>query len=151
MRIIANLSELESLVGQEIGVSDFIPIDQPRIDAFAAATNDRQWIHIDAERAARESPYRSTIAHGFLTLALLPHFFSQAIRIDGVRMVVNYGINRVRFPAPVRVGSNLRARFRLAAANPFSEGVQVEWHVTFECEGLAKPVCIASALMRGYR
>ena len=151
MRIIANLAQLSSLVGHEVAVSGWIRIDQQRIDAFAAATGDTQWIHVDAARAASESPYRSTIAHGFLTLALLPYFFREAMRIDGIRMVVNYGVNRVRFPAPVRTGSNLRARFRLAQLTAIDDSVQIEWHVDIECEGTAKPVCVAESLIRYYR
>jgi acyl dehydratase len=150
MRVIANLEELNSLVGHEVAVSDWIRVDQQRIDAFAAATGDGQWIHTDPERATRESPYKSTIAHGFLTLSLLPHLRNSAMRIDGTRMLVNYGLDRVRFPAPVRAGSNIRARFRLAAASAIEGGVQLEWQVEIECEGGAKPVCAAVTLMRCY-
>jgi acyl dehydratase len=150
MRIIEKPADLHALVGQEIAVSDWLRIDQGRINAFAAATDDQQWIHVDVERATRESPYRAPIAHGFLTLSLLPCLFRTAVRIDGTRMSVNYGVNRVRFPAPVRAGSNVRAHFKLAAVTPVNGGVQIEWQVEFDCEGSAKPVCIATTLMRCY-
>jgi acyl dehydratase len=150
MRIIADMDELKSLVGQEVGCSEWLRVDQPRIDAFAAATLDRQWIHVDPERSARESPYRSTIAHGFLTLSLLPYLFCATLRIDGARMIVNYGLDKVRFPAPVRAGSMLRARFTPAALTPFSGGLQLEWHSEMECEGAARPACVAASLMRAY-
>lgn len=150
MRVIANLDELKSLVGQEVAVSEWIRIDQQRIDAFAAVTGDQQWIHVDPERAGRESPYRSTIAHGFLTLSLLPQLRNAALRIDGARMIINYGLDRVRFPAPVRVGANIRARFRIAGFTAINGGVQVEWHAEIECEGGTKPVCAVVMLMRCY-
>ena len=150
MRIIEKPADLNSLVGQEIGVSVWIRVEQERINEFAAATADQQWIHVDVERAARESPYHGTIAHGYLTLSLLPQLFRSALRIDGMRMSVNYGLNRVRFPAPVRAGSSIRAHFKLAQISPIEGGVQLEWQVDIECEGSAKPVCVASTLMRCY-
>jgi acyl dehydratase len=150
MRIIADVDELKILVGQEVGCSDWLRVDQQRIDAFAAATLDQQWIHVDPERAARESPFRSTIAHGFLTLSLLPHLFGATLRIDGTRMIVNYGLDKVRFPSPVRVDSLLRARFTLAGMTPFAGGLQLEWQSAIECQGTARPVCVAASLMRAY-
>ena len=150
MRTITGIDELRTLAGQEAGCSDWIGIDQQRINDFAAATGDRQWIHVDVERAARESPYRTTIAHGYLTLSLLPMLFQETLRIEGLRLLVNYGLDRVRFPAPVRVGSRLRARFTLTALTPFDGGMQLQWEAVIECEGSAKPVCIAATLMRGY-
>ena len=150
MRIIEKPADLNSLVGQEIGVSVWIRVEQERINEFAAATADQQWIHVDVERAARESPYHGTIAHGYLTLSLLPQLFRSALRIDGTRMSVNYGLNQVRFPAPVRAGSSIRAHFKLAQISPIEGGVQLEWQVDIECEGSAKPVCVASTLMRCY-
>lgn len=150
MRIISGIDDLKGLVGQEAGCSDWIRIEQQRINDFAAATGDCQWIHVDAERAARESPYRTTIAHGYLTLSLLPMLFHATLRIDGLRMLVNYGLDRVRFPAPVRVDSRLRARFTLAELTLIEGGLQVHWDITVECEGAAKPVCVATTLMRGY-
>jgi acyl dehydratase len=150
MRIIEKPADLESLVGQEIAVSGWIRIEQERINAFAAATDDQQWIHVDVERATRESPYHGPIAHGYLTLSMLPHLFRSALRIEGTRMSVNYGLDRVRFPAPVRAGSAIRARFKLAQLSPIDGGVQLEWQVNVECEGSAKPVCVATTLMRCY-
>ena len=150
MRIIEKPAELPSLVGQEIGISPWVRIEQDRIDSFAAATGDQQWIHVDVERATRESPYHGTVAHGYLTLSLLPQLFRSTVRIDGLRFSVNYGLNRVRFPAPVMAGSNIRARFCLSGFSPLEGGAQLEWQVEFECEGSAKPVCVATTLMRCY-
>ncbi len=150
MRIIEKPADLEAHVGQEVGVSEWMRIDQARINAFAAATDDQQWIHVDVERAGRESPYHAPVAHGFLTLSMLPCLFRTAIRIDGARMSVNYGVNRVRFPAPVRAGSNIRAHFKLAAVTAVNGALQLEWQVEFDCEGSARPVCIATTLMRLY-
>jgi acyl dehydratase len=150
MRIIEKPADLNSLIGQEVAVSDWMRIEQPRINAFAVATEDQQWIHVDVERATRESPYRAPIAHGYLTLSLLPCLFRSAIRIDGTRMSVNYGLNRVRFPAPVRAGANIRARFLLAELTDIKGGVQLEWQIEVDCEGSVKPVCTANTLMRCY-
>ena len=150
MRIIEKPAELQGLVGQEIGLSPWFRIEQERINSFAAATDDQQWIHVDLERATRESPYHGTVAHGYLTLSVLPHLFRSAVRIDGLRFSVNYGLNRVRFPAPVRAGSKVRARFRLAGLSAIEGGAQLEWQVEVECAGSAKPVCVATTLMRCY-
>ncbi len=150
MRIIEKPAELPSLIGQEIGVSPWVRIEQERINSFAAATGDQQWIHVDVERATRESPYHGTVAHGYLTIAMLPRLFRATVRIDGLRFSVNYGLNRVRFPAPVMAGSNIRARFHLAGLSPLEGGAQLEWQVEFECEGSPKPVCVATTLMRCY-
>jgi acyl dehydratase len=150
MRIIEKPAELHSLVGQQIGVSDWIRIEQERINAFAEATDDQQWIHVDVERAMLESPFHGPVAHGFLTLSLLPRLFRSTVRIDGTRMNVNYGVNRVRFPAPVVAGSSIRARFKLAEVSPIEGGLQLEWQVAVECEGGTKPVCVATTLMRCY-
>jgi len=124
-------------------VSEWTPITQERIRQFAEATEDRQWIHLDVERAARESPYGSTVAHGFLTLSLLPHLFAQSARIEGVTMSVNYGLNRLRFLAPVPAGSRIRARFRVASVKQETTRTKVTWHVTVECDAATKPCCIA--------
>ena len=138
------------LVGQELGVSSWITIDQSQIDAFAHATNDHQFIHVDPERA-KKTPFRGTVAHGFLTLSLIPKFFDQGIAIEGARMGVNYGLNKVRFTSPVPVGSRLRARMKLLACDPVdNNGVQMTWGVTIEREGVDKPVCIAESLSRRY-
>ena len=138
MRRFARLAELQPLVGQEIGVSDWIGIDQARIDRFADATGDHQWIHVDPARAAA-GPFGATIAHGFLTLSLLPAMGMAAFAIDGLRMSVNYGLDRVRFPAPVRAGSRLRGRFVLREYQPIEGGAQLVVECTMEIEGGAKP------------
>src|ERR687883_336299 len=118
MRVFASPEDMRAAVGTELGVSGWVEVTQARIDAFAEATGDKQWIHIDPERAKRESPYRTTVAHGYLTLSMLPVFIYDVIRLDGVRRSVNYGSNRVRFPAPVPAGSRLRGCIRLVAAEP---------------------------------
>lgn len=145
-----NLEELLALTGQEVAVSDWIDISQQRIATFADATDDHQWIHTDIERARRESPYGGPIAHGFLTLSLLPALLNKAFAIGGVRMIVNYGVNRVRFPAAVPAGSRVRARFTLGSAEPVEGGSQLTWAVTVEKEGGGKPVCVAELLIRCY-
>lgn len=145
----AHLTELQPLVGQEIGLSDWIAIDQARIGLFADATDDHQWIHVDPAQAAR-GPFGATVAHGFLTLSLLPPFFASGMQVDGIRMGINYGLNRVRFPAPVRVGSRLRGRFKLLAYEPLEGGAQLTVEVTVEIEGGDKPACVAESLSRSY-
>jgi acyl dehydratase len=149
MRSFEHLSELEALVGQEVAVSDWIVVDQERIDRFADATGDHQWIHVDVERA-RAGPFRSTIAHGFLTLSLLPEMAASAMEIRDSRMGVNYGLNKVRFPAPVPSGSRLRGHFKLLAYEPLQRGAQLTFEVTMEREGSDKPVCVAESLARRY-
>ena len=150
MRMFEKLEDLAPLVGQEIGVSDWIAVDQPRIQAFADATEDQQWIHTDPDRAAA-GPFGTTIAHGFLTLSLLPRFYETAFRVREVRMGINYGLDRVRFPAPVPVDSRLRGRFVLKRLELIEGGVQMMVEVTVECEAGGKPVCIAESLTRQYR
>ena len=149
MKTFEHLSDLQALVGQEIACSDWITVDQQRIDQFAQATGDHQWIHIDPVRAAA-GPFGTTIAHGFLTLSLLPEMSATAFAVQDTRMGVNYGLNRVRFPAPVPVGSRLRGRFKLLAYEPLEGGAQVTVEVTMEREGSAKPVCVAESLARRY-
>ena len=150
-RVIDGVVELRSLVGQEVGVSDWFTLTQERINAFAEVTEDRQWIHCDAERARAESPYGTTIAHGFLTLSLLGHLLSQAVRLTGpLSRKINYGLNRVRFPAAVPAGARIRARFTLQAAEEVPGGLQLAWVVTTECEGQPKPVMVAESLSRIY-
>ena len=149
MRTFQQLSELAGLVGQDIAVSDWITVDQARIDAFAEATGDRQWIHIDPVRAAA-GPFKTTIAHGFLTLSLLPEMGASAMEVADTRMGVNYGLNRVRFTAPVPVGSRLRGQFKLLAFEPIEGGAQLTMQVTMQREGSDKPVCIAESLARRY-
>ncbi|WP_343603905.1 MaoC family dehydratase [Roseateles sp.] len=150
MRMFEKLEDLAPLVGQEIGVSDWIAVDQPRIQAFADATEDQQWIHTDPDRAAA-GPFGTTIAHGFLTLSLLPRFYETAFRVREVRMGINYGLDRVRFPAPVPVDSRLRGRFVLKRLELIEGGVQMMVEVTVEREAGGKPVCIAESLTRQYR
>lgn len=150
MRMFEKLEDLTPLVGQEIGVSDWIAVDQPRIQAFADATEDQQWIHTDPARAAA-GPFGTTIAHGFLTLSLLPRFYETAFRVREVRMGINYGLDRVRFPAPVPVDSRLRGRFVLKRLELIEGGVQMMVEVTVEREAGGKPVCIAESLTRQYR
>ena len=150
MRVFENLAELANCVGEEIAVSDWIDVTQERIDAFAHATGDHQWIHVDAERAAK-GPFGGTIAHGYLTLSMLPMFMVSAIELRGVRMSVNYGLNRVRFPAPVPAGSRLRARVRVASVEDIGNGgLQIVTEATIEREGGDKPVCIAETVARRY-
>lgn len=149
MRKFDSLDQLAACLGQEVGASDWITITQQQIDEFAEATGDRQWIHVDPVRAAA-GPFGTTIAHGFLTLSLLPQMAESAIELGGVRMGVNYGLNKVRFPAPVPVGSRLRGRFKLTAFEPIEGGAQITMEVTMEREGSAKPVCVAESLSRRY-
>ena len=149
MKRFARLADLAALVGQEFAHSDVLLIEQARIDAFAHATEDRQWIHIDAERAAA-GPFGATIAHGFLTLSLLPMLMESSFAIDDVRMGLNYGTNRVRFPAPVAVGSRVQARFKLLAFEPIDGGAQLIIEATMQRDGHAKPVCVAEQVVRQY-
>lgn len=144
------LAELPTLVGQEVAVSDWITITQEQIDQFAQATGDHQWIHVDVEKA-RAGPFGAPIAHGFLTLSLIPRFFEMSFKLLDSRMGVNYGLNKVRFTAPVPVGSRLRARMKLQACEPIdNNGVQMTWQVTIEREGSERPVCIAESVSRRY-
>ena len=145
-----NLAELPALIGHEIGVSDWFTVSQALIDAFAAVTGDRQWIHVDPARAASESPFGTTIAHGFLTLALISELHREAIELTGCQRVLNYGLNRVRFPAPVLSGSRIRARSVLQAVENVTDAVQLTWNVTVEREGEQKPVLAAEWLVRVY-
>jgi acyl dehydratase len=149
MRRFATLEEFGALLGQTVATSDWITVTQERIDEFARATGDHQWIHVDPVRAAA-GPFGSTIAHGFLTLSLLPVMAESAIEFTDVRMGVNYGLNKVRFPAPVPVGSRLRGHFKLTAFEPLEGGAQITMEVTMEREGSAKPVCVAESLSRRY-
>ena len=151
MRIFDTLADLQALTGQPLGHSDWITVDQARVNAFAEATEDRQWIHVDPERAAA-GPFGGPIAHGFLTLALIPYFFETGFSVRESRMVVNYGLNKVRFTAPVPVGSRLRAAFKLLAMDDVPGGaVQLTVQVAIEAEGSPKPVCVAESLARHYR
>ena len=141
---------LRALVGTEVAVSGWLAIPQSRIDTFADATDDHQWIHLDAERCKTASPFGGTVAHGFLTLSLVPALFADAVTLTGAKMVLNYGLNKVRFPAPVPVDSRVRARLTLLAAEPVEGAVQLTWNVVIESEGGTRPVCVAEMLMRRY-
>jgi acyl dehydratase len=149
MKTYQSLSELQSMIGSALGTSDWLTVDQARIDQFAAVTGDDQWIHVDPARAAA-GMFGTTVAHGFLTLSLLPFFGRSSYSIGGVRMSVNYGLNRVRFPAPVPVGSRLRAHYKLLSFEPIEGGVQVVNEVSIEREGQTKPVCVAESVSRHY-
>ena len=148
MRSFANLTAMKAEIGNEVAVSDWVEITQQRIDLFADATGDHQWIHTDPERAARASPYGATVAHGFLTLALLPALLVNALHMVDMTMGLNYGLNKVRFPAPVPAGSRVRARLAIAAIDDIAGGAQILWAVVVEREGGDKPVCVAEFLMR---
>ena len=150
MREIASLAELKALVGQEVAVSDWVEISQERVNQFAEATGDHQWIHLDVERCKRESPFGGPIAHGYLTLSLLPMRMHSSVRMTDVRMGVNYGLNKVRFPAPVPVGSRVRSRTTVVSVEDIEGGAQVTWLVTIEREGGDKPVCVAESISRRY-
>ncbi len=150
MRQIASLAELKTLPGQEVAVSDWLQITQERINQFAQASGDHQWIHVDAERCQRESPYGMPVAHGFLTLSLLPMLLSASISFPPCKLAVNYGLNRVRFPAPVLVGQQIRGRMLLQSLEEIAGGVQMVWQVTVEADGGDKPVCVAELILRHY-
>ncbi len=147
MRVFASPSELRQAVGTDLGVSEWHTVTQEQISAFADATGDHQWIHVDAQRAAA-GPFGTTVAHGFLTLSLAPMLLREVYTVRGVRLAINYGANRVRFPAPLRSGSTLRARARLESAETVPGGVQLVVHVEVEVEGSAKPCCVAELVTR---
>ena len=149
MKSFEHLADLQPLVGQELGVSEWISVEQRRIDQFADATGDHQWIHIDPVRAAA-GPFKTTVAHGFLTLSLLPEMSASAFEVRDTRMGVNYGLNRVRFPAPVPSGSRLRGRFKLLSYERIEGGAQLTVEVTMEREGSPKPVCVAESVARRF-
>ena len=149
--IIKDLHLLREFVGQEIGVTEWFQISQGRIEQFAEATEDRQWIHLDRERAGKESPYGMTIAHGFLTLSLISHFVGKLIQFpSSVRLAVNYGLNRVRFPAAVRADSRIRARVSMLDLNELPDSVDATYSVTIEIEQSEKPACVAEWIVRYY-
>lgn len=147
MRVFTGADELRAVAGEQLGVSDWMTIDQQRVNTFADATEDHQWIHLDPHRAAA-GPFGTTIAHGFLTLSLLPHLINQTYRVEGATMVINYGLNKVRFPAPVPVGSTVRAEVALAEAAEATGGLQLVLHATLQIEGNAKPGCVADWVTR---
>lgn len=150
MKTFRTLAELPAYVGQEVAVSEWLTVTQEQINLFAQATGDHQWIHVDVDKA-KTGPFGTTIAHGFLTLSLIPKFFQTAMHIEEMGMGVNYGLNRVRFTAPVPVGSRLRARLKLLECKPIERnGMQMTWEATIEREGSDRPVCIAETLSRRY-
>lgn len=149
IRELNNCNELHDWLGKEIAVTDWLLITQDRINKFADATGDHQWIHVDPERA-KQSQFGTTIAHGFLTLSLLSHFIIEAMSIKSVKMGINYGLNRVRFTSPVPCGAKLRARFTAAAVEDIPGGVQVTWNVLVEMDGAPKPCLVAEWLTRRY-
>ncbi|MGD9644197.1 MAG: MaoC family dehydratase [Pirellulales bacterium] len=149
-RVIHGLEELKSLLGQNIATSDWVEVTQRQVDQFADATGDHQWLHVDPERAKRESPFGQTIAHGFLTLALCPALAQQSFTVEGVKMGVNYGLNRVRFPNAVKVGARVRMTTQLAELKECQEGATITYKQTFEIEGESKPACVAETMVRLY-
>ena len=150
-RMIEGIEALRGLVGQEVGTSEWFEMTQDRVNAFADATEDHQWIHIDRERAKTDSPFKTTIAHGFLTLSLLPHLTADTVTVRGdFKMGINYGLNRLRFVSPVAVGSRVRARLTLQAVEDVAGGSQITWAVTVESEGAQKPSLVAEWLVRYY-
>ena len=146
MEVIQGIEALRTYLGREVGVSDWLTITQERVDEFARATGDDQWIHVDPTRAKAELPYGNTIAHGFLTLSLAPRFSRDIYRIEGVRMVLNYGLDRVRFTSHVTTDSRVRMRATLLSLEETKGGFKTTTQVTFEVEGQSKPVCVANAL-----
>jgi acyl dehydratase len=148
---INSLDQLKASAGREIAVSDWIEITQERINQFADATGDHQWIHVDPARAQRESPYGATIAHGFLTLSLVPMFLRDALQLSDVRMTINYGLNRVRFPSAVRAGARIRARIVVQSTRDTGDSVEAVFSVTVDVEGSQKPCCVAEIMTRHYK
>jgi len=149
MRTITGLDELKQAEGEELGVSDWHRITQADIDTFADVTGDHQWIHVDPERA-KDTPFGGTIAHGYFTLSLAPRFTEQVMKLDGFAMAINYGLNKVRFPSPVPVDSDVRMRARLAELSEIPGGAQMIMELTFERDGGEKPVCVAESVVRVY-
>ncbi|NLG23557.1 MAG: MaoC family dehydratase [Actinomycetales bacterium] len=146
MRTLNGIDDLEALVGQHLGTSDWVEITQERINLFAEATGDHQWIHVDTEKAA-QGLFGTTIAHGYLTLSLLPLFYQSVFKVEGVKMGINYGANKVRFLSPVPVGSRLRGSIELGEVKRLpNNGAQVTWNVTVELEGSSKPACFAETI-----
>jgi acyl dehydratase len=151
MRAIAGIEELRMLEGEELGVSPWLTVTQAMVDAFAELTHDPQWIHIDVDRAGRDSPFGGTIAHGFLTLSLISSLFRETVKIDAAqKMTINYGFNRVRFTSPVRTGTRIRLRARLQSIRDVEDGVECAWDVKIEIEAEAKPAIVAEWLTRIY-
>jgi acyl dehydratase len=149
--VIETPESLKGLVGSEIAVTEWLTVTQDQIRQFADVTGDRQWIHVDQERAQKESPFGTTIAHGFLTLSLLSRFLQESIKVrSGVRMSVNYGLNRVRFPSPVRANSQIRARITVHSIKELPDATEAIYSVVIECQGIEKPCCVAESIIRYY-
>ena len=146
--IIKGVDELKTMTGKELGVSEWLEVTQKAINLFAEATHDHQWIHIDVERCKKESPWGQTIAHGYYTLSLAPYLLGQILEVEGVQMGINYGINKLRFPSPVKVGKKVRARAEVADVSDVANGVQATIRMTFEVEGEEKPACVAEVIYR---
>ena len=149
MLTINGIDELKARAGEDLGVSDWHVVTQAEIDSFAEATGDHQWIHVDPEHA-RDTPFGGTIAHGYYTLSLGSRFIADLLRVDGMAMIINYGLNKVRFPSPLPVGDRVRMRLRLAAVDDVAGGAQLTSELTFERDGGDKPVCVAESLSRFY-
>lgn len=149
-RVVSGVDELRELVGQEIGVTEWREVTQENINKFADATGDHQWIHVDPERAAKESPFKTTIAHGFYTVSLIPVLVWQLFEVQNVAVYINYGMDKMRFPAPVPVGSKIRMRLTIGEVTEVAGGVQAAYDCTFEREGGDKPVCVARHVSRMY-
>ncbi len=147
---IVEFKDVKSLVGKELGVSEWHLVTQDEINKFADATHDHQWIHLDVERAKKESPFGGPVAHGYYTLSLAPHLMSQIWVVNGIKMGVNYGLNKLRFPSPVMIGKRVRARATLNNVEDVQGGIQVTVGISFEVEGSDKPVCVAEGLYRYY-
>jgi len=150
MRTVHGLEEMQTLVGQELGTSEWHQITQDEVNLFAKATHDHQWIHVDPERCKRESPFGGPIAHGYYTIALAPALLAQVLSVQGVRMGVNYGLNKMRLPSPVPVGSRVRLRATLAGYEAIAGGASVTIGLSFEVEDQAKPACVAEVIYRYY-
>jgi acyl dehydratase len=149
--VVENVDTLKNLIGREFAITDWFEVTQERIHQFAEATEDRQWIHLDADRAKKESPYGDTIAHGFLTLSLAPVLLDEVLRVDDASRTINYGLERVRFPAPVPVGSRVRLGVDLSSVEQVAGGVQAAFALVFELEGRDKPCCVGELLLRFVR
>ena len=151
IREVENIDELKKLEGEEVAVSDWLEVSQDRINKFADATGDHQWIHVDVDRCEKESPFGAPIAHGYLTLSFLPHLNSSALKIkQKFKMGVNYGLNKLRFMSPVKAGSRIRSRMKLISVNEVKGGWQINWKTTIEIEGQDKPACVAETISRSY-
>ena len=146
--VIKGVDELKTMGGKELGVSEWLEVTQEAINLFAEATHDHQWIHVDMERCKKESPWGQTIAHGYYTLSLAPYLLGQIVEVEGVQMGINYGLNKLRFPSPVKVGSRVRARAEIADVSDVANGAQATIRMTFEVEGEEKPACVAEVIYR---